>query len=555
MPTADGPIEMADEKPGCDPIEATLQRLLARHPEAVVAAIGGDSTPVRVPLPASLASVSEREVDRTGVLLDQVVTGDRIVLAKLWGQARTQGAAVAPIRLLDEPDNPSNLYLFDVRRSHGVILAVFTPGDDTADQGDLDSVRLPPLPPRIAHSRKDAGALVTWIDAAFSQMLGWQPEDVIGRRVIELVHPDDRELGITNWLEMLDNQGPSRSVRLRHMHRDGSWVWLEVSNENRLADPEHGDVLAEMIDISEEMEALEALHAREQLLRQLTESVPVGLFHTDLSGSLLFSNSRLEDLTGTRPGGGMDDLLVHVLPEDRSRLDEALEAAEAGVDADIELRIRSGSATVRYCTFRLRPLRNDAGIVVGLTGCVEDVTTTVRTRQTLQAQAASDQLTGCLNRTATLAVLQDVLDRENPPGTVPAGTAVIFVDLDHFKPVNDRFGHAAGDEVLVLVADRIRASLRAGDVVGRFGGDEFVVVCPGISSAEQAQSVASFLASRAFEAPMEAAGQTLDLRASLGVAWTNRRDADALTMVRRADSAMYEAKRQTGSRPVLYQES
>src|SRR5579884_3366228 len=391
-----GQIGVADDDPDIDPLESLLRRLLDRFVDALVVAVGGDSTPERVDMPASLEIPSANQIDDMGPLIAEIVPGDRPLVAKLWGQARLRGAAVMPIRLSTDPDHPANVYMLDLRRRHGVMVAVYTPGDDTPADGLLESAQLPTLPPRLAHCRKDSAALLTWVDAAFCQMLGWAPEDMLGRRAIELIHPEDRELGIGNWLEMLDSPGIARPVRLRHQHRDGSWVWIEVTNENRLADPDHGDVSAEMVDISEEMGALEALHAREQLLRQLTESVPVGLFHADLGRNLLFSNSRLEGLMGSRVSATLDDLLLNVVADDRSRLEEAIGAAGSGADTDLEVRVRDDDV-LRYCTFGLRPLRNEHGVVVGLTGCVEDATTTVRTRQTLQARAESDQLTGCLN--------------------------------------------------------------------------------------------------------------------------------------------------------------
>ena len=533
-------------------VEETLYRLLETHPGALVTAVAGVTDPERVAMPASLLVGTHQHLDHADPLLEQVVPEDRVVIAKVWGQTRLRGAAVAAVRLVADPGQKSNLYMLDLRRRHGVIVVVYTPGDDTPADHVLQAVRLPALAPRLAHSRKDAAALLTWVDPAFGQMLGWRADEVIGRRINELVHPDDREMGIGNWMEMLESPGPARPVRLRHLHQDGSWVWIEVTNNNRLADPEHHDVLAEMVDISEEMGALEALHAREQLLRQLTETVPVGLFHADLGGHLLFSNSRLGELTGARSITGTADLLAVVRPEDRGQLEEAVAGALAGADADVEVCIPSGSESARYCMFRLRPLLNDSGAVVGLTGAVSDVTAAVHTRQSLQAQAATDQLTGCLNRTAALAVLQDALDGHGSAALPNSGTAVIFLDLDQFKPVNDRFGHATGDEALVRVAERIRASVRSGDVVGRVGGDEFLVVCPGIPNADQALNVAAFLASRAFDQPIEVDGHRLDIRASLGVAWTVDDGTEATTMVQRADAAMYQAKRDEGTRPVLY---
>ena len=452
---------------------------------------------------------------------------------------------MAAVRLLGS-ELASNLYMLELRHDHGVIIGVCAEGDASPADDLIEGLCLPVLPPRLARAGKDAGAVITWAEPALTQILGWSLEELVGRRIIELVHPDDRETGIVNWLELLDAPGPGRPVRLRHLHRDGSWVWLQVTNDNRLDDPVHNDVLAEMVDISEEMGALEALHAREQLLRQLTETVPVGLLHADLGGNLLYSNSRMAELSGVAVANTLSGHLAKVVPEDRRRLDAALLAAAEGAPSDVDVAMASGGEdALRHCHISLRPLYNEWGGLSGFTGCVEDTTATVRHSQALEVRATTDPLTGCLNRSATLAQIQDLLDGGD------TGTAVIFVDLDGFKPVNDDLGHAAGDDVLVQVAARLRASVRSGDAVGRLGGDEFVVVCPSVTSAEDALDVAEQICSRAFDQPLDVAGAALAMRASLGVAWSDRTGADALVLVQQADAAMYQAKRR-GNSPVLH---
>ena len=410
-------------------------------------------------------------------------------MAKLWGQARTQGAAVAAVRRVSDPENPSNLYLLDVRHRYQVMIGLFTPGYSSDGDEVIEAARLPMPPSRLARVLKDTSAVFTWVDPTLSVILGWAPEELIGQRTLELVHPDDRELGIGTWLEMLDSDDQSPPVRLRHRHRDGSWVWLEVTNQKR---PSDGDdevsILAQMLDVSEEMATIDALHAREQLLGQLTETVPVGLFHADLAGNLLFANGRLSELLGSPFGPRLIDQLERVDPEDRAQLEAALGAATDGAELDTIVRIPEEGRT-RHCSVSVRPLRDDYGIVIGLTGCVEDVTASVQSRSELEVKAISDPLTGCLNRAGTLAVLQDTLDRAVGV-TDRVGTAAIFVDLDQFKPVNDQFGHATGDEVLLRVAERIRRSVRSGDVVGRLGGDEFLVICPNVVDPETALAIA-----------------------------------------------------------------
>jgi PAS domain S-box-containing protein len=304
-----------------DPINASLLTLLDRYPTALVFAVGGSYSPRAIPLPESVPVKDHEVVDGTRDLLDEVLPADRVVVAKMWGQARSQGVAVAPIRLVSDPLHPWNFYLLDLRGTYQAMIGVVTEGTSAPSESIVTATRIPVLPPRIARAAKDAAAVIRWVDPALSQILGWTADELIGRRTIELVHPDDQELGIANWMEMLATAEWKRPVRLRHRHRDGSWVWLEVTNQNRLEDKEHGDILAEMVDVSEEMATIEALHAREQLLGQLTETVPVGLFHVDLDGNLLFANQRFYEMTGIASGSTLEQQLALVEAEDRTRLD------------------------------------------------------------------------------------------------------------------------------------------------------------------------------------------------------------------------------------------
>lgn len=535
-----------------DPVENALLTLLDRHPNARVFAVAGCGAPKIVAFPPGVPVVRQRVVKDDRNLMDHVVPPDRGAVAKLWGRARTQGVAVAAIRLLSDPETVSSLYFLDLRHRYEAIIGLFAEGE-ALDDSIVTAASLPALPPRLARAIKDASSVITAADPALSEILGWDPEELIGRRAIEFVHPDDREPGIANWMEMLDSPGEVRRVRLRHMHRDGSWVWMEVSNEYRLSEDPHACVISEMVDISEEMSAIEALRGREQLLGQLTETVPVGLFHVDLDGNLLFANRRLQEITGAGVGSTLSDHLATVLPEDRPRLEEAIRIATSGAPVDVEIRIEPEyGGSIRHCAVSMRPLRSDSGSLAGVTGCVDDVTVNVLSRQELEARAATDPLTGCLNRVATFAALQELLDRAQSGVNVPrSGTAVIFADIDRLKPVNDVLGHAAGDELLIGVAERIQRSVRSGDLVGRLGGDEFLVVCPGVSSAQSALSIARSLASEAFGIQMSLPGGRVSVRASIGVAWTDAPGARAERLVREADIAMYHSKRDRSSEPMM----
>jgi diguanylate cyclase (GGDEF)-like protein len=131
-----------------------------------------------------------------------------------------------------------------------------------------------------------------------------------------------------------------------------------------------------------------------------------------------------------------------------------------------------------------------------------------------------------------------------------ATRAAIFIDLDSFKAVNDTLGHAAGDELLTISADLVRDGVRDEDIVGRIGGDEFLIMSPGISSPEQAMMLARRVA-EALSQDVHLAGSMLACQASIGVAWSAGHGTDAEALVAEADNAMYESKRESAGQPKL----
>lgn len=399
--------------------------------------------------------------------------------------------------------------------------------------------------PRRCEVHKDSAAVLTTVDSAFVRILGWPAAEVVGRRAIVLVHPDDHQRAAATWIELLAHPGSQRRVRLRLRHRDGSWVWMEVTNHNRLHDPEYGDVVTELVDVSDEIAAQEALQASQSLLRALTEALPMGLLHFGPDRRIRYRNERVSRLLDHSRASTVDEQFASVLPADRPAVEQALTAVLAGQDADLEVRLRRA----RRCHLRLRPITEADGQIDGALLSVADITEDARLRDELRQRATYDALTQCLNRAAILDELEATLGR---PETRTAGTAVIFFDVDHFKEINDKLGHGVGDQLLVAVARRLRAAARSEDLVGRFGGDEFLMVCRKIASPELALAVAGRIAD-GLGTPLQLAHLEMTPKASIGVAWSDREvDVDAL--VDRADIAMYESKRQRLGRPALYQQ-
>jgi diguanylate cyclase (GGDEF)-like protein/PAS domain S-box-containing protein len=528
--------------------EAALQSLLTQYPEAPVAAV--NLSGVYVEMPSSVPLTGQRLIEARSSM-HFVVPADQKAVADAFHRAVIRGASSAAVHLAKDPERTATLHYFDVRERHGVFVVVLA---GYAGEDDLHSVVLAhEVVPRFCRTKKSETSVFLDIDDATTKILGWDRDQMVGRRSIDFIHPDDQGRSINSWMEMASAPGASGRARLRHRCRDGSWRWMEIASRNLMDDPDGGYVVAEMADISDEMAALEAVRAREQLLDRLAEALPLGLFQVDTDRRVIYTNDRLHQIIGAPPAPTIDDQMEHIVPADRPLLRQALDAVlDAGLDGDIEVRLRRpASDDQRLCTMSMRALTTDAGRVSGAIVCVSDVTESAQMRNELQRHATFDPLTRCHNRRSIMSALEATLGQHND---VWPGAAVIFVDIDRFKPVNYSFGHAAGDELLTVVAERLCRTVRADDIVGRIGGDEFLVVCPRVRAAEETMSLGHRIAD-ALAGEVTIAGQPVALRASMGVAWTKALDTDADTKVGEADAAMYESKRQNGGRPVLFHPS
>jgi diguanylate cyclase (GGDEF)-like protein/PAS domain S-box-containing protein len=391
---------------------------------------------------------------------------------------------------------------------------------------------------------RDAAALITSVDDAMVEVLGWNPHQLVGRASTDFIHPEDQPSAIGAWTSMLTAPGDARVWRGRYQSVDGAWKWVETVNMNRLDDPDHPMVTSTMTLITvDQVGVEEELRARKQLLSRLSDALPVGLFQIDTNRQITFANDRFHAILGCAPAATTDAQFATVVAEDQIRLDAVLAAVltDEAVD-DIDIRLQPPATDdptpgERVCVLAMRPLTDSNGDVSGAIGCLSDVTDRVQLRRQLEIRASVDGLTSCLNRATTLELLAATIDAQASSG---APTAIMFIDLDQFKAVNDRLGHAAGDRLLEIAARRLRAAVRDGDQVGRLGGDEFLVICPGVDSEMTAQEIGVRL-KQALTSTITIDSDGVGLGASVGVAWTDT-VIDADTFVARADKAMYQSK-------------
>ncbi len=200
---------------------------------------------------------------------------------------------------------------------------------------------------------------------------------------------------------------------------------------------------------------------------------------------------------------------------------------------DVELDIRCKDGSVKTVLSGKIELPNQAGAL----STFQDITPRKENERLIRRQAMEDELTGLLNRRAFGANLQQALLRSRDN----MGVALILLDLDGFKQVNDTLGHDSGDVLLKRVADRLRQAVRDGDSLCRIGGDEFCVIVGSVASEQTAMLVADrMLAS--LTKPFEVSGHAITIGASIGIAWYPQDGADEQTLFKHADEALYRAK-------------
>lgn len=293
---------------GADVVLA-LTSLLAARPDALVAAIGPEGR--LVPMPASVPSGDHRPLmGHSG--LDLVVLAEKLLIIDGWRRAKEKPIVAFDVHMQVDPDQTATVHLFDVRPVHGVHIAVVVAADPEAVLASGEaSEALPSGPARV---RKDAAAIILQVDAATTALLGWDASDLEGHRTVDFIHPDDVGRAIESWVEMRAGAGSVR-VQLRHRHAGGHYLWLEVTNENRLDDPEFRRVVSELVDISAQMAEIEALHDRERVLGRLAEALPIGICHLRADREVAYSNALFEALLG--PTDSAEALVAYVDEVDR----------------------------------------------------------------------------------------------------------------------------------------------------------------------------------------------------------------------------------------------
>lgn len=336
--------------------------------------------------------------------------------------------------------------------------------------------------------------------------------------------------------------GGESAVELEVARPDGQFVVVEMQVapiEWRGSDA----TVVTLRDVTDRVMAHRLLQASEDRYALTAAAVNDGMWDWDHLTGQVHTSSRLREMLGYPAQGRVeapDRWLSRVHPEDLAGLMRAFSDHESGRTPRVahEARLRRRDGTWMWVLLRGLAVR-EGDATVRFAGSVTDITERMQAEDALRKLALHDPLTGLANRALIIDRLQGAIDRRRRTGG--EGFALVFLDLDHFKPINDSLGHAAGDALLVEVGQRIVECVRATDTVGRLGGDEFVVLLEAPADSDTVLRTVQRIRD-ALSAPFHGTDDGMHVSASIGILLGEDAPADPEAALRNADIAMYEAK-------------
>ncbi len=384
----------------------------------------------------------------------------------------------------------------------------------------------------------DGDHAIRWANAAFERVLGYPPESLVGKDILPLFHPDDLPALAETIGRLSIVPGAAGTVDARMRAADGSWHLMETAGTNLLEDPAIRGFVVSMRDVTERRQIETLLRESETRYGELFDGARDAVYMADLDGRLRSVNPAAERLTGySRSELLAMSFMQLIAPEDAERVAGVLAQrirGDSGEPTELRLVRKDGSSVFVEVTGRVVVPDDAPGRVEGI---VRDMTERHLLEEQLRHQALHDGLTGLANRTLMRDRLDQALGRR---ARDKSQVAVLLLDVDDFKAVNDSLGHVAGDAILVELAARLRSVVRAGETVARLGGDEFAVVVEGVRDRREVVALAGRIQS--VFAERFAVGETkLKMTGSLGVAVTGE-SVTSSDLLRDADTAMYRAK-------------
>ncbi len=394
------------------------------------------------------------------------------------------------------------------------------------------------LPDCIA--RFDSEARPFFVNQATLKTFGFTADEVIKKDLITAGPGSKSENAmLASMVRRAFDEGVTNRVELELMTVKGKRYFDVLNLPERDEQGRVVSVLGIAHDLNDRKQAEEALRSSEERYRRIVDTANEGIWVVDADGITSFVNTRIADMLGydleDMLGRSMVDFLFE---EDKSAQLEKNEALRQGKLSSDERRFRRRNGETLWTLASSSPILSADQVFMGSITLLTDITERKYQQEQLLYQAHYDPLTGLPNRFLAMDRLKQNIKLA---ARKSASTALLFLDLDDFKKVNDALGHEVGDQVLMLAANRLRQAVRDSDTVARLGGDEFIVLIQDIVNGETVRPIAEKIV-QAFQKVFQVMGREVMLTASLGIAIYPDNGSEPMLLLRNADMAMYYSK-------------
>lgn len=368
------------------------------------------------------------------------------------------------------------------------------------------------------------------------KLFGFEREELVGGKLNRLCR--DEEGRQDRNLKLLED-GELKSFESVYYHKNNAPINVLI-NSTLIEFSGKPAVLSITRDVTSRVAADAALRESEYKLRMLIESMQEGVLHLNNDDEIIFANKRFCEMVGYAEdeliGQNASELLLY--REDRKTVATANQRRKEGISETYEIRLRTKNEAPLWSLVGAVPVIDSANNVAGSMSIHSDITERKRAEELLLHNAMHDMLTGLPNRTLFLEHLRRAMGRSP---LRKSSFAVLFLDFDGFKLINDSLGHAAGDELLRTISNRLHAILRGNDIVARLGGDEFTILLDELTEPQDFLNVVGRI-QEMFGEPLDIEGREVFISASIGIALHDEKYLSPEEILRDADIAMYRAK-------------
>ncbi len=390
-----------------------------------------------------------------------------------------------------------------------------------------------------------------YVSQLYQKLIGYTEAELIGMNSLAHIYPDDREMVREEAIKCLKGER-FEPYEYRFIRKNNDVIWVLETITSIVYKNERA-TLGSFMDITELKHMETALRKSEEKYRTILESIREGYFEVDLGGNLNFFNDSMcriagctkKELTGVNYQQFTDTNTAQKVHRTFNRVYKTGQPVE-----NFDWQIMGKNGTERHVEASISLQKDASGNPTGFTGIMRDITERKRMEQKLNHMATHDALTGLPNRLMFSEILNHAINTAQHHNRQ---LAVFFIDLDRFKSINDSLGHEAGDLLLIEMAKRFKQSLRTRDVVGRLGGDEFIILIEDIEALNHVIAFAKKLL-RTVKKPMAILDEECRVTASIGISLYPKDGEDEQALMKNADMAMYLAKEEGKNNYQFYAE-